>query len=101
MNSRARPSIPQGERFLIEAGKLFLRTPLRRVCVPCQEQPHALLWGNKDHADQLQLDHEIHSPMGHSSINVTMDTYGHLMKTVNKESAKRLDMTIFKQTGDF
>jgi hypothetical protein len=36
-----------------------------------------------------------------SSINVTMDTYGHLMKTVNKESARRLDKAIFKQNGDF
>ena len=39
--------------------------------------------------------------MGHSSINVTMDTYGHLMKTVNQESAKRLDVTIFEGNGDF
>jgi len=39
--------------------------------------------------------------MGHSSINVTMDTYGHLMKTVNQESAKRLDVITFKENGDF
>lgn len=36
--------------------------------------------------------------MGHSSINVNMDTYGHLMNTVNQESAKRLDGVIFGQT---
>jgi hypothetical protein len=28
--------------------------------------------------------------MGHSSINVTMDTYGHLMDTVNRAAADRL-----------
>jgi hypothetical protein len=39
--------------------------------------------------------------MGHSSINVTMDTYGHLMETVNQESARMLDVTIFKGSGDF
>lgn len=43
----------------------------------------------------------IQAQMGHSSINVTMDTYGHLMKAVNQESAKRLDTTIFKRNGDF
>ena len=54
----------------------------------------------------LLIDHGEHpkyiqNQMGHSSINVTMDTYGHFMKTVNKESAGRLDMTVFKQSGDF
>jgi hypothetical protein len=39
--------------------------------------------------------------MGRSSINVTMDIYGHLMKAVNKESARRLDMPVFKQSRDF
>ena len=51
--------------------------------------------------DQGEHPKYIQNQMGHSSINVTMDTYGHLMKTVNKESARRLDMTVFKQTGDF
>jgi integrase len=32
----------------------------------------------------------IQSQMGHSSINVTMDTYGHLMNTVNRDAASRL-----------
>ncbi len=32
----------------------------------------------------------IQNQMGHSSIKVTLDTYGHLMKTVNKEAASRL-----------
>lgn len=42
----------------------------------------------------------IQSQMGHSSISVTMDTYGHLMNTVNQESAKRLDSAIFEENGD-
>ena len=37
----------------------------------------------------------IQSQLGHSSINVTMDTYGHLMKATNQDAAKKLDATIF------
>lgn len=37
----------------------------------------------------------IQSQMGHSSINVTMDTYGHLMKATNQDAAKKLGATIF------
>ena len=40
----------------------------------------------------------IQSQMGHASINVTMDTYGHLMKDVNKEAASRLGNAIFDKT---
>jgi integrase len=32
----------------------------------------------------------IQSQMGHSSISVTMDTYSHLMNTVNRDAASRL-----------
>lgn len=39
----------------------------------------------------------IQNQMGHSSINVTMDTYGHLMKDVNKEAASRLGNAIFSK----
>jgi integrase len=42
----------------------------------------------------------IQTQMRHSSIIVTMDTYGHLMNTVNQESAKRLDSTVFEENGD-
>jgi hypothetical protein len=38
--------------------------------------------------------------MGHSSVNVTMDIYGHLMNTVNQEYAKILDLTVFEENGD-
>ncbi|MFH0812849.1 MAG: tyrosine-type recombinase/integrase [Pseudomonadota bacterium] len=41
----------------------------------------------------------IQSQMGHSSIKVTMDTYGHLMEDVNQEAAKRLGATIFGDNG--
>jgi hypothetical protein len=42
--------------------------------------------------------------MGHSSINVTMDTYGHLMKAVNQDAAKKLDEAVFgspSSVGEF
>ncbi|MFH0812068.1 MAG: site-specific integrase [Pseudomonadota bacterium] len=43
----------------------------------------------------------IQTQMGHSSIKVTMDTYGHLMESVNREASKRLEMTVFGENGDF
>jgi hypothetical protein len=39
--------------------------------------------------------------MGHSSINVTMDTYGHLMNPVNREASNRLEIAVFGESGDF
>jgi len=42
----------------------------------------------------------IQAQMGHSSISVTMDTYGHLMKPVNQDAAKRLDEAVFGENGD-
>jgi integrase len=41
----------------------------------------------------------IQHQMGHSTIKVTMDTYGHLLKDVNKDAAKRLGKAIFETTG--
>lgn len=37
--------------------------------------------------------------MGHSSIKITMDIYGHLMKDVNKEAASRLGEAIFSENS--
>jgi hypothetical protein len=37
--------------------------------------------------------------MGHSSIRITLDTYGHLMKDVNQETAFKLENAIFEQDG--
>ncbi|MBW2608368.1 MAG: site-specific integrase [Deltaproteobacteria bacterium] len=54
----------------------------------------SLLVAQGEHPKYIQVQ------MGHSSINVTMDTYGHLMNNVNQESAKRLDSTIFQENGD-
>ena len=39
--------------------------------------------------------------MGHASINITMDVYGHLMKTVNSEAPLKLQNAIFEKNGDF
>ena len=36
----------------------------------------------------------IQSQLGHSSINVTTDIYGHLMDTVNQKAASRLGKTV-------
>jgi hypothetical protein len=37
--------------------------------------------------------------MGHASINITMDTYGHLMKSTNEDAAARLGKAVFEPTG--
>jgi integrase len=41
----------------------------------------------------------IQSQLGHSSPTVTLDVYAHLMKSVNQESACRLENTIFGTNG--
>jgi len=41
----------------------------------------------------------IQHQMGHSSIKITFDTYGHLMKNVNEEAANRLGEAIFGEDG--
>jgi len=43
----------------------------------------------------------IQTQLGHSSINVPMDTHGHLMNPVNREASRRLDTAIFGEDGDF
>jgi integrase len=45
--------------------------------------------------DQGESPKYIQAQMGHSSINVTFDIYGHLMKDSNQESATKLGNTIF------
>ena len=41
----------------------------------------------------------IQKQLGHASIKLTLDTYGHLMKDVNKDAASRLGKAIFEQDG--
>lgn len=36
----------------------------------------------------------IQTQMEHSSINVTMDTYGHLMKKANREGTERFEKAV-------
>jgi len=55
----------------------------------------SLLIDRGEHPKYIQVQ------MGHSSINVTMDTYGHLMKVVNQDAAKGLDEAVFGKDGDF
>lgn len=45
--------------------------------------------------DQGEHPKYIQTQMGHSSINVTMDIYGHLMEKVNARSANRLAVAVF------
>ena len=42
----------------------------------------------------------IQSQLGHSSIQVTMDIYGHLMKPVNNEEAVKLRATLFSSKNE-
>lgn len=41
----------------------------------------------------------IQSQMGHSSIKVTMDIYGHLMDSVNHDAPRRLWKAVFETNG--
>ena len=41
----------------------------------------------------------IQNQMGHASINVTFDIFGHLIETENKEAAKRHRDAIFEESG--
>ena len=41
----------------------------------------------------------VQNQMGRASINITLDIYGHLMKTVNKVAANRLGKAIFEEDG--
>ena len=45
--------------------------------------------------EQAEYPKYIQSQMGHSSINVTMDIYGHLMKAVNQDSPTKLEKMLF------
>jgi integrase len=49
----------------------------------------SLLIAQGEHPKYIQMQ------MGHASINITMDVYGHLMEKVNVKSASRLAMTVF------
>jgi integrase len=55
--------------------------------------PLYILIDQGDHSKYIQ------DQMGHSSINVAIDTYGHLMRDVNRKSSGKLDKIIFKN-GD-
>jgi len=50
--------------------------------------------------DQGEHPKYIQGQMGHASINITFDTYGHLMKDVNSEAPLKLQNAIFNKNGD-
>ena len=41
----------------------------------------------------------IQNQLSHSSPTVTLNVYAHLMKSVNQETAKRLESTVFSNDG--
>jgi len=49
--------------------------------------------------DQEENPKYIQAQMGHSSINVTYDIYGHLMKDTNEKAASKLGNAIFEADG--
>lgn len=53
----------------------------------------ALVWEQTKDVKYFQ------TQLGHSSIKMTMDTYGHLMNKTNKDAATRLGRTIFGDNG--
>jgi hypothetical protein len=73
---------------------------IRRSGVPqirFHDQRHtyaSLLIAQGEHPKYIQ------TQMGHSSIKVTMDVYGHLMEKVNVKSANRLARTVFGELPD-
>lgn len=71
------------------------RAGIRRIRFHDLRHAYAtLLIDQGEHPKYIQIQ------MGHSSINVTMDTYGHLMNPVNKEASSRLYKKIFGKSGN-
>ena len=50
--------------------------------------------------DQCEQPKYIQAQMGHASISITMDVYGHLMKDVNSEAPLKLEKAVFEKNGD-
>ena len=42
----------------------------------------------------------VRDQMGHSSIQITVDTYGHLIPGANRQAVNRLDDAVWKTTGE-
>ena len=66
------------------------RAKLRHICFHSLRHTYA----------SLQIDNDVNmkylqAQMGHSSINVTMDVYGHLLKATNQDAAVKLENSIF------
>lgn len=55
----------------------------------------AMLIAQGEHPKVIQL------RLGHSSIQVTLDTYGHLFEGLNEAAADRLDAALLRTPADF
>jgi integrase len=93
---------PNGESRPIDASNL-----IHRVFLPAlkkAEIPKLRFHDLRHTYASLLIDQEenpkyIQTQMGHSSINVTFDIYGHLMKDSNQEAASRLGNKIFEDSS--
>jgi integrase len=54
-----------------------------------------MLIARGEHPEVIQL------RLGHSSIQVTLDTYGHLFDGLDEAAANRLDATFLRTPADF
>lgn len=71
------------------------RAKLRRIRFHDLRHTYAsLLIAQGEHPKYIQ------TQMGHSSINVTMDTYGHMMETVNQDAASRLGRAVLGEENE-
>jgi len=69
------------------------RAGLREIHFHCLRHTYAsLLIAQGEHPKYIQ------AQMGHSSVNVTMGVYGHLIESVNIEASRRLDKAVFGAT---
>ncbi|MBW2061861.1 MAG: site-specific integrase [Deltaproteobacteria bacterium] len=93
-NNAGKPMDPDG--LIIREFKATLRRAgLRNIRFHDLRHTYASLL-----IDQGEHPKYIQAQMGHSSINITMDIYGHLMSVVNRDASSRLDKAVFGRPGE-
>ena len=69
--------------------RLFMHTNLRRKEADIQGKNHGGVISKGDKLGESMV--YVRDQLGHSSIRITVDTYGHLVPGGNKEAVDRLD----------